>query len=539
MELRPYQARAFQEIKDELKQGFHDFCVEMPTGSGKSHVIAYMCKSFLQNYPHLRILMLTHVKELIEQNYEKMTQYWPNAPCGVYSASVGKRNLEEPITFAGVQSLVNKLDQFEDVNLIIIDECHLVSHKDEGSYRNIINTLRDRNPKMRVIGLTATPYRLGHGYIDEGEHAIFSKIIRPVTVYELIEQGFLSTLKTKCPKQLIDTDGVKKSGGEFIQKELALAVSSEDLNETIVDEIILRAQDRKSWLIFCVGVNHSEQVKEILLKKGIWTEVVTGETPKGERRRIIQEFKAGKIKALVNANVLTTGFDAPNVDLIAVLRPTLSTALHVQILGRGLRLKEHTDHCLVLDFAGNIAKHGGIAEPKVKSTKPQEEENKRQMPTGDNIKVCPACDEIVSSLVRTCPECGHIFAELELDTNHCAISGFEIDEKIYEINVSDWKWSKHVSKTSGKDVLKLTYYGGLSDTPINEYFPVAHGGQAQNLAFKKLTDIFENAGVSFNVAFKSDDIEEMIRYLNLVSKKPSIIKYVRDGKWFKVKDRVW
>ena len=187
----------------------------LPTGSGKSHIVAALCKDAIQSWPETRVLMLTHVKELIEQNAEKMRQHWPGAPMGIYSASIGKKELGEPITFAGIQSIREKASQVGHVDLVIVDECHLVNHKDAGGYRNLIQSLRDMNPDLRVIGLTATPYRLGHGLITD-KPALFDSIIEPVSIEELIYKGHLAPLRSKDS----DSELLHTSDGMIIEPDL-------------------------------------------------------------------------------------------------------------------------------------------------------------------------------------------------------------------------------------------------------------------------------------------------------------------------------
>ena len=177
MQLRKYQSRSIEMLYSWIEKNKGHICVVMPTGSGKSHVIAELCKNALQTWPETRILMLTHVKELIEQNAEKMRLHWPDAPLGIYSASVGQRKLGEPITFAGIQSVRNKAKEIGHVDLIVIDECHLVNHKDEGVYRKLINQLTEINPDVRIIGYSATPYRLGHGLITDEPAIVTGKQI--------------------------------------------------------------------------------------------------------------------------------------------------------------------------------------------------------------------------------------------------------------------------------------------------------------------------------------------------------------------------
>ena len=516
--LRDYQQRAINELYAWFGANpTGNPCLVLPTGSGKSWIVAALCKDALTNWPSTRILMLTHVKELIEQNAEKMRMVWPGAPMGIYSASVGRRQLGEPITFAGIQSVRNRADQLGHVDLVIVDECHLISHKAEGGYRQLIGALTAINPALRVVGLTATPWRLGHGMITEGP-ALFDDLIEPVTIEELVYKGFLAPLKSKLTDYKLQTDGVHKRGGEYIESELQAAVDTDSHNAAVVDEVIRLAGDRKAWLFFCAGVEHSEHVREVLRMRGIAAECVTGKTPKRERERIIADFRAGRLRALTNANVLTTGFDHPDIDLIAMLRPTLSPVLYVQMAGRGLRPKSHTDHCIVLDFAGVVKAHGPITAV----------EPPGQAGTGDApVKSCPECHELVHASAKDCPDCGHQFEMkpegLELRLRDDDIMG----TRPLEIVVTDWQWRVHTSQTSGKSMLLVTYYGGLSDEPVREYICIAHDGFAGAKAAQRLAYIADYSGAS--AALRSPDMDAAAEIMNS-STPPTMIKYHKKGR---------
>lgn len=528
--LRDYQQRAIDELYQWFGENAGDPCVVMPTGSGKSHVIAALCKDALQTWPDTRVLMLTHQKELIEQNAEKLRQHWPGAPLGIYSASLGKKQLGEPITFAGIQSIARKASQIGHIDLCIIDECHLVSHEETGSYRDVIAGMRADNPELRVIGFTATPYRLGHGLITD-HPAIFSALLEPVSIEELIFKGYLSPLRSRLTRARLDTSRVKKRGGEFIERDLQAAVDTDAANEAIVREVIELAGDRRSWLFFCAGVKHAEHVRDELSRQGVSAACVTGDTPKGERARILADFKSGKIKAITNANVLTTGFDAPNIDLIAMLRPTLSTALYVQMAGRGMRLKEHTDHCLVLDFAGVVSTHGPITAVDPGGRR-GDGEGEAMIPA----KVCEACNEICAVACRECPSCGAAFPEPErraLELHDDDIMGLD---DVTDMEVTDWRWRRHVSKASGKEMLAVTYYGDiLSSQAVTEYFPVLHGGYAGSKALYTLCQI---AAQSNTVPGNLYDLDVAVQSLS-GGTKPKQIKFKRDGKFYRVVGRTF
>ena len=525
--LRDYQQRTIDQLYKWFADGRKGHpCIELPTGSGKSHIVAALCKEAIQTWPETRILMLTHVKELIEQNADKMLTHWPNAPLGIYSAGMRRRDIGEPITFAGIQSVRNKADQIGHVDLVLIDECHLVSHKQVGGYRKLIDDLTAINPALRVIGLTATPYRLGHGYITD-EPALFADIISPVGIEELIYKGFLAPLRSKLTAHQISVDGVHKRGGEYIDSELQAAVDTDKNNAATVDEVIRLSAGRRSWLFFCTGVKHAHNVADILTARGITSACIVGDTPKAERERIINRFKAGEITALTNANVLTTGFDHPDLDLIAMLRPTLSTGLYVQMAGRGMRPKNHTDHCLVLDFAGVVQTHGPITSvnPKKPSGKGQGEAP---------VKVCDACNELNHISAKECVACGKPFPVPKTPKqklHHDDIMGLDATE----MDVTEWQWRRHVSRASGKEMLMVTYYGALSDKPVNEYLTIAHDGYAGQKARVRLAGIASNAGSDI---LRLENIEDLASNLNS-STPPSFIKFKQDGKFYRITDRRW
>jgi len=529
--LRDYQQRTIDQLYDWFNNTpTGNPCLVLPTGSGKSHIVAALCKDALQSWPKTKILMLTHVKELIVQNAEKMRLHWKGAPLGIYSAGIGKRQLGEPITFAGIQSVRAKAALLGHIDLVIVDECHLVSHKDEGGYRKLLNDLQAINSNLRVVGLTATPYRLGHGLITD-KPALFDALIEPVSIEELVYKKHLATLRSKLTAERLDVSGVHKRGGEYIESELQAAVDNQDKNKAVVREVIKLAADRKAWLFFCAGVKHAQHVCQELIAQGVAAACVTGDTPKAERDRLLTEFKAGRIRALTNANVLTTGFDYPDIDLIAMLRPTMSASLYVQMAGRGMRPKSHTDHCLVLDFAGVVETHGPITnvQPPKKGGSGEGEAP---------VKVCDECHEIVHISAKVCPNCGHAFpppAEKKLVLRQDDIMGLEG----MDMHVTDWHWRKHISRASGNEMIALTYYGGLTDPPITEYLPVLNQGFAGNKAMQLLHDIARQSNATLSgINQATEPLTYLVVQMNK-SNAPKLISYKRDGKFYKVVKRLW
>lgn len=526
--LRDYQQRTIDQLYAWFAAGNQgNPCLVLPTGSGKSHIVAALCKDALQQWPETVVLMLTHQKELIEQNAEKMREHWKGAPMGIYSASIGKKQLGEPITFAGIQSVRNKAKLFGYVDLAIIDECHLVNHNNEGGYRSFLADLKTINPNLRVVGLTATPYRLGHGLITD-KPGLFDALLNPVSIEELVFKRHLSNLRSKVTKAKLDTSGVHKKGGEFIESELQMAVDTDDQNQRVVAEVIALAENRKSWLFFCTGVAHAQHIADVLTQQGIVAECVTGMTSKTDREFILAEFKSGRIKALTNANVLTTGFDAPGIDLIAMLRPTMSASLYVQMAGRGMRVADGKEDCLVLDFAGVVATHGPITnvQPPKKGG-----EGNGEAP----VKACPACNELVHISAMICPACDTPFPEPE--SKKMALRDDDImGLRGTDLMVKTWTWRKHISKASGNEMLSVTYYGGLSDKPITEYLPVLNEGYAGQKARSQLAHMARESDAVINYAVT--DLHDISTEMNK-GLPPLFIEYKADGKFHRVIRREW
>ena len=521
MKLRPYQRATIDALYTWFSNNSigHPVIV-LPTAAGKSVIVASLVQEALQSWPETRILMLTHSKELIEQNHDKMLEVWPDAPMGVYSASIGRKELSEPITFAGIQSIRNHAKSIGHIDLVIIDECHLLNNKDVGAYRKFIGELESINPHIRVIGLTATPYRLGQGYLTEGDNSLFTDIIDPTSIEQLVADGFLAPLRSKHTKGQIDVTGVHKQGGEYKAGELEDAAMNH--NSGIVAETLSKSAHCKSVLIFASGVAHAQKLAELFDGK-----CITGATPKGEREQIISDFKAGNFKYLTNANVLTTGFNHPDLDCIVLARPTMSPGLYVQMAGRGMRLKSHTDHCLVLDFAGAVSQHGPVTQvipPSKKGNKP-----------GDApVKTCPNddCMELVHISVMVCPACGYEWPKIEkkVTLHNEDIMGVHP----LELNVTAWTWNTHHSAQSGKEMLRVKYYGGLSDPTVIEYLPVTHDGFAGDKARGLLAKMANEA----KAPSLPDTLDGVVDVMNFAT-YPARIQFKRDGKYFRVIGRSW
>jgi len=527
--LRDYQKRAI----DSLYQWFRSNpaghpILELPTGAGKSHIVAHLCRDIMAENPVARVLMLTHQRELIEQNAGKLRDAWPNAPMGIFSAGLGRKDIDA-ITFAGIQSIYRHADRVGHVHLVIIDECHAVSNANTGRYRELLNALTEINPALRVVGLTATPYRLGQGYLTEGNDALFSDIISPVSVSELIAKGYLSPLQSKLPPGgRIDVSGVRRVAGEYNQKDLEAAVRLSE--QEAVSAIIDYGKDRRAWLIFCTGVDHSEAVAEALNAEGIPAASITQKTPRKERDQRLADFKAGRLRALTNANVLTTGFDHPGIDLLAFLRPTLSPGLYMQMAGRGMRISPGKENCLVLDFAGNILAHGPVT-----NVRPPRSPSSKAEPGDVPVKACPECHELVQISIMVCPACGHAWEQREREWELDAAADIMGANSRRTIEVADWVWREHVARKTGNHMVKVTYYpAALSDSPVTEYLAILNLGPGGDKAKRRLLDLFERSGAER----WSNALPELCEVLNK-AQPPASIAVEKQGRWDRVIGTEW
>lgn len=387
-ELRPYQkdavgaaVRHFQKLKDPC-------VVVLPTGAGKSLVIAELAR-----IAKGRVLVLAHVKELVEQNHAKYASYGLEA--GIYAAGLERKDKHEKVIFGSIQSVARAgADFFKSFSLLVIDECHRVSMDEDTQYGQVIRRLRAVNPALCVLGLTATPYRLGLGWIYNfhargvmrtDEERLFKRCVYELSLDFMIRNKYLTPpVKIDAPVAAYDFSSLKLKGGtRFNMSEVEdLLKDQARVTPGIVGNIVDMAKDRAGVMLFTSTVRHAEEILEHLPPEA--AAIVVGDTPSAERDSIIQRFKARELKFLVNVSVLTTGFDAPHVDLIAILRPTESVSLYQQIVGRGLRLSDGKADCLILDYTG--LGHD-LFKPEIDEDKPSEESVPVQVE-------CPACGHL-------------------------------------------------------------------------------------------------------------------------------------------------
>lgn len=488
--LRPYQQAAIDATWSYLTHQSGHPVIVVPTGGGKSLLCAELARGAIEN--NLRVMVLAHRKELLQQNAEKIRALLPDASVGIYSAGLRSKDTDDEVIVAGIQSVFKRAFDFDARHLIIVDEAHLIPNAGDGMYRQFLADMKLSNPKHRVVGLTATPYRLNSGLII-GPNELFDAYSYEVPIAELIDDGYLSPVVNRPVKE-VDTSGLHHRGGEFINNEVESLFDShvvEACEETVA---IANADNRRHVLIFCSGVQHATHVKEIIESATDETVgLVTGETLPLERATTLDSFKRGELRWLINVDVLTTGFDAPCIDCIAIMRATESPALLAQMLGRGFRLSPGKRDFLTLDFGGNLRRLGQIDDPEFGKVKPKAEGGEHDAPQ----KQCPACLESVHAGVRECGYCGFRFPPPE--TKHGANA--DTATPVLQSQVEPERWDVlevacgvHIKKGATEytpKTFRMDYScvplgseasGNLETQVISEWICVEHSGFARRKA---------------------------------------------------------
>ena len=437
-------------------------------------------------------MMLTHVKELIEQNAEKLQLIWPTAPLGIHSAGLNSREVILPIVFGGVQSVVNVIKKESKSNdkpphlkhfgwrdLILIDEAHMISQKDASMYQFVISELKKINPYLKIIGFTATPYRTKQGLLTED--GLFTDICYDITGLQafnrLIAEGYLCPLVAKPTNTNIDSSSVSILGGEYNQAQLEKIVDVDKTTYSAIKETIEFGVNRNSWLVFCTGINHVEHITSVLQSFGIDAVQVHSKLDKTTNDKHLKLFKNMEVRAIVSNRKITTGFDHPPIDLIADLMPTMSTGLHVQKWGRGTRPSRETGkiNCLGLDFGKNIQRLGPINDPVI-PRKPGQKSKNTDMP----LRICDVCGFFNHISARNCCNCGAEFSfRSKLFKTASTLEIIKSDVPIIEFyNVQKVLYNLHEKKRDGVLIsppsIKVSYICGLK--MFTEWVCLEHKG---------------------------------------------------------------
>lgn len=477
MELRPYQQAALSAIIEAMRTE-RFLLVQAATGAGKTILFSALIKYCMEQY-HMRIGILAHREILVRQAYEKLLKVWPEGKdrTGLACSSVSHDiDLFRPVVIGSPQTLAGRLNLMPPLDLIIIDECHRVPPANEKSqYKTFLDTMEQYYPQVRVMGVTATPFRLGHGYIygdhcRPGKKNWWPKLHASIGISTLQEQGFLVPLRTRQSDDITTELGrVGTSKGEFNTSELSDVMEKELHIRSAVHAWQNYGEGRSHVVAFCVTIRHAEKLKDAFLNAGVSATVVHSQMGKEERAAAMRDFEEGRCRVVCNVGVLTEGWDCTAVDCILMCRPTLSPALYVQMVGRGLRIHPGKTDCLLLDLSGNCLRHGAVDDPfvDVPSGGKKKEEKKQE-----RMKVCPHCESLIPLPSRECPECGYLWPETVIvEKDDVRMS--DVSWGAQAARVTSWKAADYISK-KGNHLFRLSLLCAIpsSNIPVlvNHFF---------------------------------------------------------------------
>ena len=483
---RDYQEAANVALWNYLHQqpGKNPLVVEA-TGLGKSLSIAMIVRMLLHYYPTTRILQTCHVKELVEGNHAELMAFWPTAPAGVYSAGLGVRDLRKQVTYASIMSVAKRPHAFQHIDFLIVDEAHTISDKETATYSKFILGLRQINPRLVVIGFTATPFRMTTGLLTDGD--MFDDIVFDIGSGEsfvwAVEQGYLIRPVPKNPGFELDSDAIGLQAGDFKNNEASDAMREQDILERAVDSTIAMGveQGRQNWLSFCQSIDDAELVADMFTYKGYPHEAV--HSKRNDREEVLARWMRGELVGVTNKDILTTGINNPRIDLITMLRLTRSPGLWVQMIGRGTRplwvegydisdregrlhsiLASPKQTCLVLDFVGNTKRLGPINYPRL----PQ---RRGTGGSSDMTRECPECHTYCHLSQIICPECGYQFPPPERVTPDASEAAI-VDSRVIDLNIQPAAkefeifdvhrmiCAAHDGKNGKPDTMRVDYFCG-------------------------------------------------------------------------------
>lgn len=531
MILRSYQRRTL----DDLYAWFSRHpdgnpIVSACVGAGKSVMIATLCREAIEQWPDTRIVMTVASRELCQQNLGKLFAVWPEAPASLYSASLGARQLGGAVLYSTIGSIYKRAHQLGAVSLLMVDECHLIGSAESGMYRQLIADLARYNPGLRVIGWTGTPFRGDGVWLTDQEEPTFHGVAARVGMAELLDAGYLAPLTSVSTRTRIATDDVGMRAGDYLVQQLAAASDQAALVNAACDELVQLASERRRWLVYGVTIEHAAHIREALAARGVAAGMVSAKTPLAERDAIIRDFRAGRLRALVNVAVLTTGFDVPEVDCIALLRATRSPVLYTQIAGRGMRTAAGKTDCAWIDFTDTTATLGPVDAITGRA---------RPARTGGAapFKVCEHCGSHNATAAAHCIDCGHAFPPPER-VKHATFASdapalsTAAEARIADYSVTDVRYSRH-SKAGSPDSLRVDYYNGIRRV-ASEWVCLEHAGFAGAKAAawwaKRAPRAFAPGGTS--QALEWIDTGYQLR-------TPTAIRVNESGKWPEIVGFTW
>ncbi len=569
-QLRDYQTEAVEAVLHHFRESLEPVVVVLPTGAGKSLVIAELGRK-----AQGKVLVLAHVKELVEQNHAKY-EAW-GLVGDIFAAGLKRKESQGKVVFGSVQSVARNLDRFDQsYSLLIIDECHRVAEDSDSQYQQVLRHLLTTNPKLCILGLTATPYRMGTGWIYSyhhlgkvrtKEHKLFYSCVYELPLRTLIQRGYLTPARVvDVLAAQYDFQSLKPSpSGRYTEADMNRVIQGDRrVTPQIIEQVIELSHDRKGVMLFASTVAHAKEIVSYLPNEQ--TALIIGETASQERDKTIQAFKNQDIKYLVNVSVLTTGFDAPHVDMIAILRPTESISLYQQIVGRGLRLAPDKQDCLVLDYACNGY---DLYSPEVGSPRPN--------PNTEPVEVvCPQCGftntfwgkldregRLMEHYGRKCQgfaevdgdkkfcdfrfrfkECGNCGAENDIaarQCNQCKQVLVDPDKKLRDalqgknskVLRCSWMDLTIHHKANNEPSLKITYYDE-DGSELEEYYRMDTAAQRGAFFHRFVRLHYKLPGQPFWVK----DVEQVLAVKDRF-RRPDFVIARKDGRFWKIHQKIF
>jgi DNA repair protein RadD len=530
-ELRTYQTDALELIMAAMEKKLN-VLLQAATGSGKTIIFANLIKTLLLKHPDRNVLILTDRQELVSQAWAKLSEIWPTSwrYTGIACAGLRKVDTDSKILIGTTQTLIKKTIH-HPIHLLIIDEVHKLPNKNRDSrYRSLIEKLHETNKYMRILGVTATPYRFNQGLIYGGQNSWFDALDFSASMADLIDEKWLVPIRIKITSSAglsEDLDNVDMSTtGDYALGSLGRVMSKPVHIESAVHAWREYGEGRLNVCVFAVTIEHAELMTEAFNRAGLKAAVIHSKMPQNDRQRILMAFSKGDINFIVNVGILTEGWDSPKIDLIIMARPTFSVGLYVQMVGRGTRLYEGKENLLILDLAENYQKHGDPKDPFIKNVTSLDSEK-------INGKVCPVCKEVVPQKTMTC-RCGYEWAADEVKEPLPLLDAgvgqmFEINDKSFKAEITSWNCWPHWSRAGNKMLkLSLNVKYRYTSKEVNHFFDFE--GQAGPYARKRAREWWRKVSkesVPETVEEACDRIDE----LNI----PTQVFLTVDGKYLKVK----
>jgi DNA repair protein RadD len=527
VKLRDNQKRVLSDLYSWFEQNKEgNPVVDAAVGSGKSVMISQLCKdAAFEFYPPSRVLVIVPSKELAEQNLSKLQTLAPELRIGVCSAALGKKETfrDTDVILGTIGTLYRLGEKLGRFHLVIVDESHLVSRSNVGMYRGLVSKLAEINPRIRVCGWTGTPYRGNGIWLTEGDERLFTDIAARLTMRELLDDGYLAPLVNAQTSTHISGDGIRTSGGDYVVSELAARIDQPGITEAVASEIVRTGEDRKKWLVYCVTIDHAIHMRDAIASRGIDAAVISSETTKHEREQIINEFRNGRLRCICNVAVLTTGFDLPEIDMIALVRNTRSPVLAVQIAGRGMRIHPGKKDCIFADFTDTLSRLGPIDLIKGRCAPVKREDSASTM-----IRICSNCGASNPINADRCHCCGQVFERPVSKVNTIASSAPVLSDVEMMWPVTRVVAYQERSK-AGNDYLRVVFHCDNLER-VSEPLMIGHDGYMGGIASHKWRSLTGEISTP-------DSASECARYLSegvVQFRKVSSVSVRRDGRFYKI-----